>query len=356
MSDPSSLGRLELGFLVFLDHAGDAGALGALTAGLELFQVADELGYDSGWVRVRHHERTLSAPFPFLAAAGARTTGIRLGTAVIPLGYEDTLRFAEDAATTDLLTGGRLEIGVSSGLGDRSSADAEAHARLLTEQLERLPAALRGEPLGEPYVSRLAPAAASGGSADPATGPVRDSFDPVAYPTSPGLADRLWYGSGSTSSALRAAALGYDLIVSTLNGEATGPTLGDTQADQIARYREAFAKAHPERTPRVAVSRSFLPIVGADDERAFRPLADRYADLVDESGRMRGAPPHLQWSKLLSGDPADIAAQIDADPAVALADTVLLNPVTELDTIQKIRVLTTVRNDVAPLLARKDRP
>ena len=108
--------RLELSFLTFVpyDSAADAGQ--SLRDAIDLFRLAEDLGYDIGWVRVRHLERFLSSPFPLFAAIGQATTRIRFGTAVLPMRYADPIAVAEDAATVDLLTGGRLELGVAGGI------------------------------------------------------------------------------------------------------------------------------------------------------------------------------------------------------------------------------------------------
>jgi alkanesulfonate monooxygenase SsuD/methylene tetrahydromethanopterin reductase-like flavin-dependent oxidoreductase (luciferase family) len=107
--------RLELGFLSFVPNFyGPDNAVQALRDDIRLFQHAERLGYDIGWVRASHFEDFLASPLTFLTAVGQRTTRIRLGTGVIPMRYEDPIRLAEDASTADLLTGGRLELGVRS--------------------------------------------------------------------------------------------------------------------------------------------------------------------------------------------------------------------------------------------------
>src|SRR5919197_5642838 len=82
---------------------------------LEIIELGDRLGFDSAWVRHRHLQYGISSPVAVLAAASQRTTRIALGTAVIPLGWENPLRLAEDLATVDLLSGGRLNPGVNVG-------------------------------------------------------------------------------------------------------------------------------------------------------------------------------------------------------------------------------------------------
>ncbi|MDM4761617.1 LLM class flavin-dependent oxidoreductase [Galbitalea sp. SE-J8] len=355
-----------LGFLVFVSHDRPADAARSLEQGIDLFRAAERLGYGSGWVRVRRHSPTLSAPFPFLSAVARETNAIRLGTGVLPVGFEDTLRLAEDAATTDLLSGGRLELGVSSGHGAVDAPVGADREAVVSGRLAALRDAIAGRPLGEPYASRFAAdpfvareqaTAGSAGTTPTDVAAASGWTDPqprpsgaVAQPISAGLSSRLWYGSGTLSSALRAARLGYDLLLSTLNGEFVPGTLGENQARQIAAYRDEFARQHPDRTPRVAISRSILPLVGAEDRARFGGYVERYRGLVDAEGRFAGTPPTTQWSPLYGGEPESIAEEIAADPSVALADDVLLTPITELDLPTLHRVLETVAVDVAPLL------
>ncbi|MCU1404962.1 MAG: hypothetical protein JWQ43_1265 [Glaciihabitans sp.] len=100
--------RRELGFLSFVPNPyGPDGAGRALADGIRLFRHAEQLGFDIGWIRVRHFEQFPSSPLTLLAAVSQVTSRIRLGTGVIPLRYEDPVRLAEDASTVDLLSHGR---------------------------------------------------------------------------------------------------------------------------------------------------------------------------------------------------------------------------------------------------------
>src|SRR5579859_7588962 len=104
----------KLGFLTIGLFAGDDPGPGHRTT-LEIIELGERLGFDSAWVRHRHLQYGISSPVAVLAAASQRTTRIELGTAVIPLGWENPLRLAEDLATVDVLSGGRLNPGVSVG-------------------------------------------------------------------------------------------------------------------------------------------------------------------------------------------------------------------------------------------------
>lgn len=344
---------IELGFLVFLNYDDDAGAPAALDDGLSLFEHAERLGFDSGGVRIHHGIRTLSAPFPFLTAAASRTRRIRLSTGVIPIGWEDPLRFAEDAATTDLLSGGRLDLGLSSGF---VAGPADERDRAVTDRLTRILAAVRGEALGDLPAGQLrAPAAApvgDDGIAPLPHGPFASAPDElVAFPRSPGLAERLAYGAGSLASALRAARLGLNLVLSTIHSEATGPTLGHTQAEVVRRYRDEFARHHPARTPRVAVGRSILPIVDAGDRRRYGGLKAFYDRLVTDDGRYTDTPDAPgQASPLYAGAPSEIVERLAADPVLPLVDELVLTPLTELPVAHKKDVFASVAQHVAPEL------
>jgi alkanesulfonate monooxygenase SsuD/methylene tetrahydromethanopterin reductase-like flavin-dependent oxidoreductase (luciferase family) len=343
----------DLGFLVFLNYDADGGARAALDDGLTLIETAEALGYDSAGVRVHHGVRTLTSPFPFLTAAALRTHRIRLATGIIPVGWEDPLRFAEDAATADLLSGGRLDLGLSSGIVPDATDPAD-RARRVEEKLTAIIAAVRGDGLGDSPLRRVAiPDAAPVGGAVPLPhGPYGSApAELTAFPRSPGLEQRLAYGAGSLSSALRAARLGLNLVLSTIHSEATGPTLGHMQAEVIRRYREEFAAHHPERTPRVALGRSILPIVDADDRREFTGLKAFYDDLVTEDGRYTDdSRPGGQASPLYAGTPDEIVERLSSDPSLALIDELVLTPLTELTVPQKQRVFESVAESVAPLL------
>src|SRR5271167_4614907 len=110
----------KIGFLSFGHWTESPGsqvrsAADSLLQSVELAVAAENLGADGAYFRVHHFARQLSSPFPLLAAVGARTRTIEIGTAVIDMRYENPPYMAEDAGAADLIAGGRLQLGISRG-------------------------------------------------------------------------------------------------------------------------------------------------------------------------------------------------------------------------------------------------
>src|SRR5579859_1452037 len=213
-----------IGFLSF-GHWTDAGqsqarsAADVLLQSIDLAVAAEELGADGAYFRVHHFARQLASPFPLLAAVGARTSRIEIGTAVIDMRYENPLYMAEDAGAADLIAGGRLQLGISRGSPEQvidgwryfgyqpqegqTDADmARGHAQVLLQ-------VLRGEGFAEPNPRPMFP--------NP-PGLLRPE------PHSAGLRDRIWWGAASQATAIWAAELGMNMQSSTLiNNESDKP-------------------------------------------------------------------------------------------------------------------------------------
>ena len=244
-------GVKKIGFLSFghwRDAAGSQtrSAADALLQTIELAEAAEELGVDGAYVRVHHFERQLASPFPLLAAIGARTKRIEIGTGVIDMRYENPLYMAEEAAAADLISGGRLQLGVSRGSPETvlrgaevfgyRPADGSTAADLAREKTEAFLTAISGT-----AVARTDPGRTGGVSGGLAV-----------QPQSPGPRDRIWWGSGTRQSAQWAARTGLNLQSSTLLSEDPGVPFDELQAEQIALYREAWREAGHSRTPRVS--------------------------------------------------------------------------------------------------------
>jgi alkanesulfonate monooxygenase SsuD/methylene tetrahydromethanopterin reductase-like flavin-dependent oxidoreductase (luciferase family) len=338
--------RLNLGFLTFVADDGSGGDAGAaLRDGLRLVQHAEALGYDSAWVRVRHHEPYLSSPMTFFAAASQVTERIALGTGVIPMRYEDPLRLAEDAATVDLLSGGRLELGLSNGIPPLAAALDPIHgssdrgfAGEAQHRIEILRNAVAGRPVAQAAAQYMG---------------VPAGADMFSTPHSPCLADRLWYGAGSEGTAVRTGTQGFDLQVSTLNTEETGERFDVVQARQIRSFRKAFSDAgHAgRRAPRVSAGRIVLPFLDrkdADDHQAF---IEGYSSGMTADGRPKGESPFpVRFSPVLSGDPETIVARLLADAAVGETDDLVIVLPAEGCLEVHRRVLSAVAEHVAPAL------
>ena len=223
---------------------------------------------DGAFVRVHHFARQLASPFPLLAAMAARTSRIEVGTGVIDMRYENPLYMAEEAAAADLLSDGRLQLGISRGSPETALRGSEAFGYVPARGQQRR----RPGPRQDRAVPRRDRRADRSCDADPRmTGGARGRL--AIQPQSPGLRDRIWWGSGTRATAEWTAQQGMNLMSSTLLVEDTGVPFDELQAEQIARFRAAWAEAGWEREPRVSVSRSVLPIVSDVDRAVLRRRA-----------------------------------------------------------------------------------
>ena len=235
----------------------------ALLQSIELAVAAEEVGADGAYFRVHHFARQLASPFPLLAAAGARTSRIELGTGVIDMRYENPLYMAEDAGAADLIAGGRLQLGISRGSPEQViegyryfghvPAEGTDHADMAREHARIFLDVIEGKGFAEPNPRPMFP-------------------NPPGLlgiePHSPGLRDRIWWGAGTRKTAVWTAEQGMNLMSSTLLTEDTGVPFHQLQAEQIQMFRDAWKAAGHEREPRVSVSRSIFPLV-SDLDRAY---------------------------------------------------------------------------------------
>jgi len=325
----------RLGFLSFGAWHPTAGMTNspadAVRQTLELAMAAEEIGIDGAFVRVHHWARQLSAPFPLLAAIGARTSRIEIGTAVIDMRYENPLYMAEDAAVADLLAGGRLQLGISRGSPEPAWHGAEAFGYAVDADDVREKAA----------IFRAAIAGAGVVRAD-AGGRPGDVLLPVE-PQSPGLAQRIWWGSGTRESAAWVGEQGMHLMSSTLLLEDTEVPFDELQAEQIAIFREAWAAAGHAGTPRVSVSRSVMPITSDLDRQLFGHDANE-----DQVGWLDGAL--SRFGRTYTGEPDTIAAELAEDAAVQSADTLMLTVPSQLGVEYNAAMLATIAREIAPAI------
>jgi alkanesulfonate monooxygenase SsuD/methylene tetrahydromethanopterin reductase-like flavin-dependent oxidoreductase (luciferase family) len=164
-------------------------------------------------------------------------------------------------------------------------------------------------------------------------------------PQSPGLAERIWWGSGTRATAQWAARAGMNLQSSTLLSEDTGVPFGQLQAEQIRLYREAWAEQGWDREPRVSVSRSVLPITEDIDRFYFGGQAQEQEDQI---GLLAGV--RSRFGRTYAGEPDQIAAELAADEAVQAADTVLFTVPNQLGVAYNARILGTIARDIAPAI------
>jgi alkanesulfonate monooxygenase SsuD/methylene tetrahydromethanopterin reductase-like flavin-dependent oxidoreductase (luciferase family) len=294
-----------LAFLTPGNYPDDDPAQG-LDETLALFEHAERLGFDGGWVRQRHLEHGVSSGAVFLAAAAQRTHRIELGTAVIPIGYENPFRLAEDLATADVLSHGRLQPGFSAGtpphaelIGHLVHDTDWRQLDLSHRRVERLIEHLRGEYLGDPDTIIHSP------------GNVQR---PRVQPHSPGLADRVWYGAGSLSSVRWAGSVGVNLLLGNVSLAEQTTDFAASQVQQTATFREALPAG---RSPRIAIGRVLVPTDSAD-----RTARARYAEYQASRHERTLRPQRLGNRDILFAPdlvgPADeIVERLAADAAVS---------------------------------------
>ncbi len=310
----------------------------ALHEAIEIAQGADELGVNGAYFRVHHFARQSASPMPLLSAIAATTSRIEVGTGVIDMRYENPLYLAEEAGALDLIADNRIALGISRGspepadrgweaFGYTGSADPRG-ADIAREKFELFLRAVKGDRVAD---------------ADPA------QFGPGQKlriePHSPGLADRVWWGSGTAATAEWAARMGVNLMSSTLLTEANGESFADIQARQIDAYRTAWKQAGHTRTPRISVSRSVFPVLSKEDLWFAAPMGDQAADQI---GVIDGYV--STFGKTYAGDPDQLIAGLRQDAAVQAADTLMLTIPSQLGPGINLRLLENFARHVAPAL------
>ncbi|MGO3886647.1 MAG: LLM class flavin-dependent oxidoreductase, partial [Mycetocola sp.] len=287
-ASPQGVRPLRTGILAFVEHGAVAdGRSAGLSEGLALVELAEELGYGTAFVRARHLEDYLSSPLTFLAAAAQRTDRIGLGTAVIPLRYEDPIRLAEDAATVDLLSGGRLELGFSGGYAQNEAVFSPVYGPISR------PFAEEGEHRLRRFLDAVSGRQVT--TADEHTGFAPAGAPLRVQPEAPGLADRVSYGAGRLASATRAGELGVHLQLSTLSTGRDGSDFETGQLSQIRAYRAARA-AVTDAPGHVSVSRMVLPLLSNTDRTDLAPLLERDADR--QAAEHSDTPPPMQFGRV----------------------------------------------------------
>jgi len=334
----------KIGFLSFghwspSAHSQTRSASDALLQSIDLAVAAEELGADGAFFRVHHFARQLGSPFPLLAAVGAKTSRIEIGTAVIDMRYENPLYMAGDAGAADLIAGGRLQLGISRGSPEQvidgwryfgyAPSEGQTDADMARRHAEVFLEVIRGEGFAKPNPRPMFP--------NP-PGLLR------IEPFSPGLRDRIWWGAATNATAEWAAKLGMHLQSSTLKFDESGKPFHIQQAEQIRAYRAAWAAAGHQRSPRVSVSRSIFAIVD-DRGRAYfggSQDEDHFGYIEPERRAIFG--------RSYAAEPDILIKQLREDTALAEADTVLLTVPNQLGVDYNAHVIEAVLKHVAPVL------
>ncbi len=335
----------KIGFLSFGHWANHPAyttrtAAHTLLQSIDLAVAAEEIGLDGAYFRVHHFAAQLASPFPLLSAIGAKTSKIEIGTGVIDMRYENPLYMVEDAGAADLISGGRLQLGVSRGSPEQvidgwryfgyepaaGETEADMGRRKALEFLDKL----KGVGFAKPNPYPMFP--------NP-PGLLR------LEPYSAGLRQRIWWGAASNATAVWAAENGMHLQSSTLKFDESGKPFHIQQAEQIRLYKEAWKKAGHSYEPRVSVSRSIFALVTDQDRLYFGQQgksSDKFGMIEPEKRAVFG--------RSYAAEPDQLIKELAQDEAIAEADTVLLTIPNTLGVDYNVHVLSSILNYVAPSL------
>jgi alkanesulfonate monooxygenase SsuD/methylene tetrahydromethanopterin reductase-like flavin-dependent oxidoreductase (luciferase family) len=293
---------------------------------------------DGAYFRVHHFARQLSSPFPLLAAVGARTSKIEIGTAVIDMRYENPHYMAEDAGAADLIAGSRLQLGISRGSPeqvidgwryfDHPLKEGEDDAAMGRRHAETFLELLNGKGFAKPNPRPMFP--------NP-PGLLR------LEPFSASLRERIWWGSATNATAVWAAKQGMNLQSSTLKFDESGEPLHIQQAAQIRGFRAAWTKAGHTRTPRVSVSRSIFALMD-DRDRAYFGSDEEQSDQIG----FLDATTRAVFGRGYAAEPDVLIEQLRKDEALAEADTILLTIPNQLGVAYNVHVMESILQHVAP--------
>jgi alkanesulfonate monooxygenase SsuD/methylene tetrahydromethanopterin reductase-like flavin-dependent oxidoreductase (luciferase family) len=334
----------NIGFLSFghwnpSPQSGTRSASDALLQSIDLAVAAEELGADGAYFRVHHFARQLASPFPLLAAVGARTKRIEIGTAVIDMRYENPLYMAEDAGAADLISRGRLQLGISRGSPEQvidgwryfgyAPAEGESDADMARRHADVFLDVITGKGFAEPNPHPMFP--------NP-PGLLRPE------PYSEGLRERIWWGAATTATAEWAAGRGMNLQSSTLVFDESGKPFHIQQAEQIRAYKAAWQAAGHARTPRISVSRSIFALVDDRDRMYFgrNDSQDHFGYIEPEKRAVFG--------RSYAAEPDKLVEQLREDEAIAEADTLLLTVPNQLGVTYNAHVIESILTHVAPAL------
>jgi alkanesulfonate monooxygenase SsuD/methylene tetrahydromethanopterin reductase-like flavin-dependent oxidoreductase (luciferase family) len=333
----------KIGFLSFghwADHPAykTRSATDTLLQSIDLAVAAEQIGIDGAYFRVHHFAAQLASPFPLLAAVAAKTSKIEMGTGVIDMRYENPLYMVEEAGATDLISRGRLQLGISRGSPEqvldgwryfgyepaKGETDEEMARHKASEFLDKL----KGAGFARPNPNPMFP-----------NPPGLLRLEPYAQ----GLRERIWWGAASNATAIWAAENGMNLQSSTLKFDETGKPFHIQQAEQIRLYKEAWKKTGHQREPRVSVSRSIFALVTEQDEIYF----GREANQTDKFGMIEPTK-RAVFGRSYAATPDQLIKELAKDEAIQEADTLLLTIPNTLGVDYNVHVLSSILEHVAP--------
>ncbi|MFE1930545.1 LLM class flavin-dependent oxidoreductase [Streptomyces sp. NPDC059474] len=308
---------------------------------LRIIEMGERLGFDSAWVRHRHLQYGISSPMAVLAAASQRTSRIELGTAVIPVGWENPLRLAEDLATVDILSRGRLNPGVSVGPPNHydqvkgalypDTADVENFGH---ERVRRLLDFVRGEP-----------------ATDFSGVEGFEVFSDRIQPHSPGLGRRMWYGGGSLRSAQWAGEHGMNLLTSSVVKAEESEDFAEIQLSHIRTFR-----AHHPDGDHARVSQGLVVIPTDTASPQQRAKYEQYAlQRMPRTATPQG-PARMMFAPDLVGTSEEIAERLAAHAAFREVDEVAFALPFTFDHEDYVQILTDIATRLGPALGRQTAP
>ncbi|MET9567078.1 LLM class flavin-dependent oxidoreductase [Streptomyces tauricus] len=302
---------------------------------LEIIELGERLGFDSAWLRHRHLQYGISSPVAVLAAASQRTTRIELGTAVIPLGWENPLRLAEDLATVDLLSGGRLNPGVSVG--------PPMHFDQVKDAL--YPDTADAEDFGYGRVSRLLDFVRGKPATDFSGVEGFEVFSDRVQPHAAGLGSRLWYGGGSLRSARWAGEHGMNFLTSSVVKAEESEDFAEIQLSHV----RAFRAAHPDGE-RARVSQGLVVIPTDSATPGQRAKYEAYAEKRTPRTATPHGPARMMFAPDLVGTSAEIAERLYAHAAFREIDEVAFALPFTFEHADYVQILTDLATGLGPAL------
>lgn len=333
----------KIGFLSF-GHWSNHPSYATRTAGDTLLQsidlavAAEELGVDGAYFRVHHFATQLASPFPLLSAIGAKTSTIEIGTGVIDMRYENPMYMVEDAGAADLISGGRLQLGLSRGSPEQvvdgwrhfgyAPAEGQTDADMGREKALAFLDKLSGKGFAQPSPNPMFP-----------NPPGLLRLEPHAE----GLRERIWWGAATNATAIWAAENGMHLQSSTLKFDENGKPFHIQQAEQIRAYKEAWKNAGHTREARVSVSRSIFAIVNDQDRYYF----GQQGKGKDSFGYIEPGT-RAVFGKSYAAEPDKLIEELAKDEALQEADTILLTIPNTIGVEYNVHLLSSILEHVAP--------